>query len=546
MGGVTLGAVDGVLPPSLLCLQEAQHTQAWWARASAGQCWRGLGPYRHLALTERVFQADLQERMAPVGGRRQTPWLPVLVVSLMCPARAEYSSCGENEYYNQTTGLCQECPQCGPGEEPYLSCGYGTKDEDYGCVPCPAAKFSKGGYQICRRHKDCEGFFRATVLTPGDVENDAECGPCLPGYYMLENRPRNIYGMVCYSCLLAPPDTKECAGASSGVPANMPGALGSSTRSPFQHAHKELSGQGHLATALIIAMSTIFMMAVAIVLIIMFYITRTKPPAPGDFPLHPLPAPHPPPLWLCPLSLPMSRPAHAQLFLPACCASHPVKSVEARVSQEGEKKEAPDSVVIFSEKDEFEKLTAAPAKAVKSENDASSENEQLLGRSMDSDEEPAPDKQGSPELCLLSLVHLAREKPATTTKAAGIQSRRKKILDVYANVCGVVEGLSPTELPFDCLEKTSRMLSSTYSSEKAVVKTWRHLAESFGLKRDEIWGMTDGMQLFDRISTAGYSIPELLTKLVHIERLDAVESLCADILEWAGVVPSAPPTPTAS
>lgn len=25
----------------------------------------------------------------------------------------------------------------------------------------------KGGYQICRRHKDCEGFFRATVLTPG-------------------------------------------------------------------------------------------------------------------------------------------------------------------------------------------------------------------------------------------------------------------------------------------------------------------------------------------------------------------------------------------
>ncbi|KAF6108415.1 ectodysplasin A receptor [Phyllostomus discolor] len=180
------------------------------------------------------------------------------------------------------------------------------------------------------------------------------------------------------------------------------------------------------------------------------------------------------------------------------------------------------------------------------ENDASSENEQLLSRSMDSDEEPATDKQGSPELCLLSLVHLAREKSATTTKSAGIQSRRKKILDVYANVCGVVEGLSPTELPFDCLEKTSRMLSSTYNSEKAVVKTWRHLAESFGLKRDEIGGMTDGLQLFDRISTAGYSIPELLTKLVQIERLDAVESLCADILEWAGVMPPVSQLPTTS
>uniref|UniRef100_A0A2K6A5P2 Tumor necrosis factor receptor superfamily member EDAR n=1 Tax=Mandrillus leucophaeus TaxID=9568 RepID=A0A2K6A5P2_MANLE len=373
--------------------------------------------------------------MAHVGDYTQTPWLPVLVVSLMCSARAEYSNCGENEYYNQTTGLCQECPTCGPGEEPYLSCGYGTKDEDYGCVPCPAEKFSKGGYQICRRHKDCEGFFRATVLTPGDMENDAECGPCLPGYYMLENRPRNIYGMVCYSCLLAPPNTKECE------------CLCPSTSTVFvQH--------GSLSLERVWAMDKF----------------TTGEPVRAAVP-------------------PGAANDHRSCFC--------------------------------------------------SENDASSENEQLLSRSVDSDEEPAPDKQGSPELCLLSLVHLAREKSATSNKSAGIQSRRKKILDVYANVCGVVEGLSPTELPFDCLEKTSRMLSSTYNSEKAVVKTWRHLAESFGLKRDEIGGMTDGMQLFDRISTAGYSIPELLTKLVQIERLDAVESLCADILEWAGVVPPA-------
>lgn len=200
--------------------------------------------------------------------------------------------------------------------------------------------------------------------------------------------------------------------------------------------------------------------------------------------------------------------------------------------------------MIFSEKEEFEKLTATPAKAAKSENDASSENERLLSRSMDSDEEAAVDKQGTPERCLLSLVHLARDKSSTSNKSTGIQSRRKKILDVYANVCDVAEGLSPTELPFDCLEKTSRMLSSTYNTEKAIVKTWRHLAESFGLKRDEIGGMTDGMQLFDRISTAGYSIPELLTKLVQIERLDAVESLCADILEWAQAMPAPEPAVT--
>lgn len=39
----------------------------------------------------------------------------------------------------------------------------------------------------------------------------------------------------------------------------------------------DVPGQGHLATALIIAMSTIFIMAIAIVLIIMFYIVKTKP-----------------------------------------------------------------------------------------------------------------------------------------------------------------------------------------------------------------------------------------------------------------------------
>lgn len=62
-----------------------------------------------------------------------------------------------------------------------------------------------------------------------------------------------------------------------------------------------------------------------------------------------------------------------------------------------------------------------PPSCFHSENDASSENEQLLSRSMDSDEEPAADKQGSPELCLLSLVHLAREKSATPTKSAGVR-----------------------------------------------------------------------------------------------------------------------------
>uniref|UniRef100_A0A3B3Q9P3 Tumor necrosis factor receptor superfamily member EDAR n=1 Tax=Paramormyrops kingsleyae TaxID=1676925 RepID=A0A3B3Q9P3_9TELE len=409
------------------------------------------------------------------GGMLVLPYCRFSQVSTLSVLRAEYSTCGENEYYNQTRSSCQACPECQPGQEPYMSCGYGVKDEDYGCTPCPTGKFSKGKYEICRRHKDCDSLYRATVRTPGTSESDAECGPCLPGYYILENRPRNIYGMVCHSCQNAPKNIKDCK-----FPAYM-------------------TGQGHLATALIIAMSTIFIMAIAIVLIIMFYILKAKPSS------------------------------------QACCTGQVVKTVESQVTKGEDKKEVQENVVIFTETDGFDKLKPTPPKTVKSENDASSENEQLLSRSIDSDEEASLEKQGAADLCLLSLVHLSRD------KAGNIQSRRRKILDLYAKVCSDAEGLSPTELPFDCLEKTSRMLSSTYSADKAVVKTWRHLAESFGLKRDEIGGMSDGMQLFDRISTAGYSIPDLLTRLVQIERLDAVESLCADILgKTGGASPTSP------
>ncbi|XP_074550974.1 tumor necrosis factor receptor superfamily member EDAR isoform X2 [Halichoeres trimaculatus] len=403
---------------------------------------------------------------------------------LMCCmfASAEYSSCGEYEFYNQTSNSCQACPQCQPGQEPRMTCGYGVKDEDFACVPCQQGKYSKGKYEICRRHKDCDALYKATVRLAGTPESDAECGPCLPGYYMLETRPRNLYAMVCHSCQNAPRNTKE-----------------------------------------------------------------------------------------------------------SCCSGQVVKAVEAQANKQEDKKDVPDNVVIYSEKEEFDKPKAPPQKTVKSENDASSENEQLLSRSIDSDEE-ASEKQGlaennnpnvslvnmgnKPDLCLLSLGLLERDRacngnPIVTAdniqspnhvgnlnhitstnhissvnainnnnKTPGmLQNRRKKILDLYARACSATEGLSPTELPFDCLEKASRMLSSSYSSEAAVVKTWRHLAESFGLKRDEIGGMSDGLQLFERVSTAGYSIPDLLTRLVQIERLDAVESLCSDVLgssEMAG------------
>lgn len=54
------------------------------------------------------------------GGGGSDALVSVVQVSLVYSASAEYSNCGENEYYNQTTGMCHDCPKCEPGEEPYM------------------------------------------------------------------------------------------------------------------------------------------------------------------------------------------------------------------------------------------------------------------------------------------------------------------------------------------------------------------------------------------------------------------------------------------
>ncbi|MEQ2270588.1 hypothetical protein XENORESO_002555 [Xenotaenia resolanae] len=242
-----------------------------------------------------------RHKMSQSRGQKKFIFLSLILVSHLF-VRAEYSSCGEYEFFNQTSNSCQACPQCQPGQEPHMTCGYGVKDEDFACVPCPQGKYSKGKYEICRRHKDCDALYKATVRVAGTAESDAECGPCLPGYYMLDNKPRNAYGMVCHSCQNAPTNTKECMQISKPK-VKPPIDPGSTT--VFPHRNKESPGQGHLATALIIAMSTIFIMAIAIVLIIMFYILRAKP---GGH---------------------------------ACCSGHIVKAVEAQTIKQEDKKDVP-------------------------------------------------------------------------------------------------------------------------------------------------------------------------------------------------------------
>ncbi|TTK00932.1 Tumor necrosis factor receptor superfamily member EDAR [Bagarius yarrelli] len=271
------------------------------------------------------------------------------------------------------------------------------------------------------------------------------------GYYILENRPRNIYGMVCHSCQNAPKNTKECM-RTKPVSTNRGLGILSTSTTTFPHAEKDSTGQGHLATALIIAMSTIFIMAIAIVMIIMFYILKAKPRG------------------------------------PACCSGQIVKTIEAPTNKQEEKKEA-------QEKDEFKPPST---KAVKSENDASSENEQLLSRSIDSDEEAALEKQGATDLCLLSLVsshtrqnllqqhcqqqqlqqqqqkhrvmlarflqtHIIYLFPACSHS----QSKEKNLGVIRQSLTGC-EGLSPVSA-FDC--RSEKRIKHHYSTEKALVRT---------------------------------------------------------------------------
>lgn len=95
------------------------------------------------------------------------------------------------------------------------------------------------------------------------------------------------------------------------------------------------SGQGHLATALIIAMSTIFIMAIAIVLIIMFYILKAKPSGQGEAGTRRhVYSPFPPKRWrLCP--------SVCACVSAACCSGQVVKAVEAQTNKQEDKKDVP-------------------------------------------------------------------------------------------------------------------------------------------------------------------------------------------------------------
>lgn len=110
------------------------------------------------------------------GTDSNTPVSPVQV-SLVYSASAEYSNCGENEYYNQTTGMCHDCPKCEPGEEPYM------------VTLAFQSTLLVGGHMLSSRCDFC-GVAKRTQDTPGLQQNTTQDTPILSklvGSYRMEN-----------------------------------------------------------------------------------------------------------------------------------------------------------------------------------------------------------------------------------------------------------------------------------------------------------------------------------------------------------------------
>ncbi|XP_029020197.1 tumor necrosis factor receptor superfamily member EDAR-like [Betta splendens] len=122
-------------------------------------------------------------------------------------------------------GTCAACPVCGPGEQLSEDCGFGDGGGG-ACVACAEGRFSADtGVAPCRRCTRCRLLNRLqrSACVPS---GDAQCGPCLPGYYEL----RSITGEVelpcvpCYSrdtvhkaCLTAPGSHTGRSEAEQGV-----------------------------------------------------------------------------------------------------------------------------------------------------------------------------------------------------------------------------------------------------------------------------------------------------------------------------------------
>ncbi|XP_036773309.2 tumor necrosis factor receptor superfamily member 19 isoform X3 [Manis pentadactyla] len=126
----------------------------------------------------------------------------VLLASLACKVMCETGDCRQQEFQDRS-GNCVLCKQCGPGMELSKECGFGY-GEDAQCVTCRPHRFKEDwGFQKCKPCLDCAVVNRFQKANCS-VTSDAVCGDCLPGFYR-KTKLVGFQDMECVPCGDPPP-----------------------------------------------------------------------------------------------------------------------------------------------------------------------------------------------------------------------------------------------------------------------------------------------------------------------------------------------------
>ncbi|KAJ8257135.1 hypothetical protein COCON_G00192870 [Conger conger] len=122
---------------------------------------------------------------------------------LVLSAAEDPRECREQEYQDPS-GSCVSCKQCGAGQELSKECGFGF-GEDARCVACRPGRFREDGGKV----QKCKPCLTCTLINRLQRENcsatrNTVCGDCLPGFYR-KTKLSGFQDMECVACGDPPP-----------------------------------------------------------------------------------------------------------------------------------------------------------------------------------------------------------------------------------------------------------------------------------------------------------------------------------------------------
>ncbi|XP_017952391.1 tumor necrosis factor receptor superfamily member 27 isoform X1 [Xenopus tropicalis] len=114
------------------------------------------------------------------------------------------SGCLESEF-EDASGKCVPCTQCGPGQELSEDCG---SERDLRCVPCRPGRYKEDrGHQRCLRCLPCH-IINRVLKANCTLTTNSVCGECLLGYYS-KTRIGGLQELECFPCTAHTPSTES-------------------------------------------------------------------------------------------------------------------------------------------------------------------------------------------------------------------------------------------------------------------------------------------------------------------------------------------------